>query len=43
MLRKLGNIFCDHDIKNKDQILFFLVDASPLKSLDAATSNFVAD
>ena len=43
MLRELGNISCDLDIKVKDQILFFLVDGSPLKSLDAATSNFVAE
>ena len=43
MLRELGNISCDFDIKVKDQILFFLLDASHLKSLDAAASNFVAE
>ena len=42
MLRILGNILCDLDIKVKDQIMYFLVNVSPRKGLDVATSNFVA-
>ena len=42
MLRVLGNILCDLDPKVKDQIMYFLVDVSPIKGLDVATSNFVA-
>ena len=44
MLRLLGNILCDLDpkVKVKDQIMYFLVNASPPKQLDLATSNFVA-
>ena len=39
MLRVLGNILCD---QIKDQIMYFLVNVSPPKRLDLATSNFVA-
>ena len=44
MLRLLGNILCglDPKVKVKDQILYFLVNVSPPKRLDLATSNFVA-
>ena len=44
MLRVLGNILCDLDpkVKVKDLIMYFLVNASPPKRLDLATSNFVA-
>ena len=44
MLRVLGKILCDIDpkVKVKDQILYFLVNVSPPKGLDIATSNFVA-
>ena len=44
MLRVLGNIWCDIDpkVKIKDQIMYFLVNVSPPKGLDIATSNFVA-
>ena len=39
MLRLLGNILCG---KVKYQIMYFLVNVSPPKRLDLATSNFVA-
>ena len=44
MLRLLGNILCDLDpkVKVKDRIMYFLVNVSPPKRLDLATSNFVA-
>ena len=44
MLRVLGNILCDLDpkVKVKGQIMYFLVNVSPPKRLDLATSNFVA-
>ena len=44
MLRLLGKILCDLDpkVKVKDQIMYFLVNVSPPKQLDLATSNFVA-
>ena len=44
MLRVLGNISCDLDpkVKVKGQIMYFLVNVSPPKRLDLATSNFVA-
>ena len=44
MLRLLGIILCDLDpkVKVKDQIMYFLVNVSPPKRLDLATSNFVA-
>ena len=44
MLRLLGNILCDLDpkVKVKDQIMYLLVNVSPPKRLDLATSNFVA-
>ena len=44
MLRLLGNILCDLDpkVKVKDQIMYFLVNVSPPKRLDLATSNFLA-
>ena len=44
MLRVLGNFLCDLDpkVKVKDQIMYFLVNVSPPKRLDLATSNFVA-
>ena len=40
MLRVLGNILCDLDskVKVKDQIMYFLVNVSPPKRLDLATS-----
>ena len=37
----LGNISCDLDPKGQGQIKYFLVDVSPSKQLDLATSNFV--
>ena len=45
MQRVLGNILCDLDpkVKGKGQILNFLVNVSPPKRLDLATSNFVAE
>ena len=45
MKRVLGNILCDLDpkVKVKGQILNFLVNASPPKPFDVATSNFVAE
>ena len=43
MYRALDNISCDLDPKVKGQILFFLVNVSPPKRLDVATSNFVAE
>ena len=39
MSRVLGNILCDHDHVSQGQIMFFLVNASPLP-LALATSNF---
>ena len=44
MLRVLGNILFDLDpkVKVKGQIMYFLVNVSPPKRLDLATSNFVA-
>ena len=44
MLRVLGNITydLDHKVKAKGQIMNFLVNASPLKPLCVATSNFAA-
>ena len=44
MYRVLGNITCDLDpkVKVKDQLMYFLVNVSPPKQLDTATSNFVA-
>ena len=44
MLRVLGNILCDLDpkVKFKGQIMYFLVNVSPPKRLDLATSNSVA-
>ena len=45
MKRVLGDISCDLDpkVKVKGQILYFLVNVSPPKRLDLATSNFVAE
>ena len=45
MLRALGYILCDldHKVKVKGQIFIFLVNASPPKSFDVATSNIVAE
>ena len=45
MWRVLGNFSCDLDpkVKAKDQIMYFLVNVSPPKWLDLATSNFVAE
>ena len=40
MLRVLGDILCDLDPKFKGQIMYFLVNASPHKLLEVATSNF---
>ena len=42
MFRVLGYISCYLDPKVKGQILNFLVNASPPKPFDVATSNFVA-
>ena len=44
MYRVLSSISCDLDpkVKVKDQKLYFLVNVSPPKRLDVATSNFVA-
>ena len=39
-LRVLGNISCDLEVKC--QIMYFLVNVSPPKPLDIATSNLVA-
>ena len=40
--RVLGNISCDLDpkVKVKGQIIYFLVNVSPPKPLEVATSNF---
>ena len=40
----LGIILCDLDpkVKVNDQIMYFLVNVSPPKRLDVATSSFVA-
>ena len=43
MKRVLGNILCDLDPKVKGRIIYFLVNVSPPKRLDVATSNFVAE
>ena len=45
MYRVLGNILCDLDpkVKVKGQIMHFLVNASPPKLLDVATSNLIAE
>ena len=43
MQRVLGNISCDLDPKVKSKILNFLVNTSPPKPFDVATSNFVAE
>ena len=42
MSRLLGDIFCDLDpkVKVKDQIMYFLVNTSPHKLLEVASSNF---
>ena len=42
MLRVLGDVLCDLDpmFKVKGQIMYFLVNASPHKLLEVATSNF---
>ena len=44
MLRLLGNILSDLDpkVKVKNQLMYFLVNVSPPKRFDQATSNFVA-
>ena len=42
MKRVLGNISCDLD-QGQDQITYFLVNVSPPKRFDVATSNFVAE
>ena len=39
----LGNISCDLNHKVKGKILNFLVNASPPKPFDVATSNFIAE
>ena len=43
MKRLLGNILFDIEPKVKGQIMYFLVNVSPPKRLDVATSNFVAE
>ena len=42
MSRVLGDVLCDLDpkVKVKGQIMYFLVNASPHKLLEKATSNF---
>ena len=42
MSRQLGDLLCDLDPKDKvkGQIMFYLVNASPHKLLEVATSNF---
>ena len=42
MSRVLGHVLCDLDpkVKVKGQITYFLVNASPHKLFEAATSNF---
>ena len=42
MSRVLGDVLCDLDpkVKVKGQIIYFLVNASPHKLLEVATSNF---
>ena len=42
MLRVPVNILCDLDPKVKGQIMYFLVNVSPPKSLDVATTNLAA-
>ena len=41
--RLLGSILFDIEPKVKGQIMYFLVNVSPPKRLDVATSNFVAE
>ena len=43
MLRVFGSIWGDLDPKVKGQKMYFLVNVSPPKPLDVATSNFVAE
>ena len=43
MQRVLSDILCDLDPKVKGQIMYFLVNVSPLKRFDIASSNFVAE
>ena len=45
MKRVLGNLWCDLDskVKVKDQIMYFIVNVSPPKRLDVATSKFVGE
>ena len=40
MSRVLVDILCDLDLKVKGQIMYFLVNTSPHKLLEEATSNF---
>ena len=42
MSRVLGDVLCDLDpkVKFKGQIMYFLVNTSPHKLLETATSNF---
>ena len=40
MLRVLGNLSYDLDPRVKGQIMYFLVNASPLKLLEVAASKF---
>ena len=40
MSRVLGDVLCDLDPKVKGKIMYFLVNASPHKLLEVATSNF---
>ena len=41
MKKAFGNISCDLNAKVKVQIMYFLVNLSPPKLFDIATSNFV--
>ena len=41
--RELGNILCDPHGQINGQIMYFLVNVSPLKPLDMAASNFVPE
>ena len=39
-VKVLGGVLCDLDPKVKGQIMYFLVNTSPHKLLEVATSNF---
>ena len=40
LLRVMGNISCDHNLKVKGQIMYFIVNVSPSQQFGVATSDF---